>query len=140
MPSKENNPNDRDALIRDAWRRLARLEIETHRIKAVLARLRSIDEDQAADDLARLLAEHPDDLAFASALSSYVVSSSYAARSMDPGPLRPLEWTDRAPKQAENDFIAPGVAIGMQGTVRSPVSGASRLESADSAADRLPCD
>lgn len=83
MANDVHNPNDRDALVRDAWRRLTRLEIEAHRIKAMLARVEAMDQDRAADELARLLAEYPDDLAFASALTSYVDDPSRAARSGD---------------------------------------------------------
>ena len=80
MSSEDDNPNDRDALIRDAWRRLTRLEMEAHRIRAMLARMEAMDQDRAADALARLLAEYPDDRGFASALTSYVGEPPSAAR------------------------------------------------------------
>ncbi len=44
--------NRRDQLLRDYRRRLTRLEIETHRLKAALSRLVAVTEDAAADELA----------------------------------------------------------------------------------------
>jgi hypothetical protein len=102
MSSEDDNPNDRDVLIRDAWRRLTRLEMEAHRIKAMLARMEAMDQDRAADALARLLAEHPDDLGFASALRSYFeepFSAATAAHAIPP------ELPHASPPVAES--IAP---------------------------------
>ena len=52
------NLNDRDELLRDVRRRLTQLELETHRMRAELARLEAAGEDEAADKLEAELRAH----------------------------------------------------------------------------------
>lgn len=53
MPIVPSSPRRREVAIQTARRRIQRLEIETHRIKAELARLEADNEDDIVDELVR---------------------------------------------------------------------------------------
>ncbi|TWT36041.1 hypothetical protein KOR34_09400 [Posidoniimonas corsicana] len=62
-PIHADSPPDRATLLRDARRRLAQLEIETHRLRAELARLEARGEDEAAARLTEQLEREEERLA-----------------------------------------------------------------------------
>ncbi len=60
MGHQRDKPNRREQLLRDYRRRLTRLEIQRHRLKAVLARLEADRQDEQADLLTDQLAQQAD--------------------------------------------------------------------------------
>jgi len=101
MRDDVSNANSRDELLRDARQRLMRLEIETHRIKAVLARFEAEEEDAAADELSRLLKmDAQRTLPLAKALGLETTKSPAASPATPTTAVRAAESTQReAPRK-----------------------------------------
>jgi hypothetical protein len=132
MSDKDDTPPDLDALLCDARKRLARWEIEGHRIRAAVARLEALAEEIAADELSRLLADNPDGLSLAIALASYGGPAAQTLHTTEPLVAR----RDAPPvsRTGSPTDVRPGVTTAEPEHVPSP--GRPAGESIDVARDR----